>query len=455
MFPSLKLPTEVLHPGRSLHGACGLLPTPVVLRLELRWQNLLNFRSSASPVHIRNGPREGMRQLPKQRGDEAGDGRGSINREGEGEREQQRPGRWSREREGSADKAAAVAMNSALPYNSLPGRPSPSSTDWERETARRLSSPRGLALLRPPTLPRRPSAPPGILLSSFQQPQQESLSVSLCSEASLAPPALPQAAPCCMTVGAMALLRLGLLLFSCLFWAAGLALFTLGVWAHVSLADYVLLSTNRYPNAPVVLLATGAAVTTWGFLGCLGAAAKLPCLLRAYGLFQLVVLVAGLAAGLSGLFYREEIAEGFHSGLQQAVAAYAEDDGRANALDSLQRALECCGAEGWMDWLSSEWATLDDARPDNTSSSSVPDSCCIRRKGCRNRPLPAGGGSTPEEARIHPDGCFRKVFSIVNDNVFHIATTVLSLAFTQAAGIALSCLLANRLTPALRRGGAH
>uniref|UniRef100_A0A8C5AJ23 Tetraspanin n=1 Tax=Gadus morhua TaxID=8049 RepID=A0A8C5AJ23_GADMO len=184
-----------------------------------------------------------------------------------------------------------------------------------------------------------------------------------------------------------------------LFWAAGLAVFTLGVWARLSLADYMLLSSNRYPNAPLVLLAAGAAVTAWGFLGCLGVAAGLPGVLRAYGFFQLLTLAAGLAAGLCGLFYRQDIAGGFRSGLQRAVARYGEDAGRADALDSLQRALDCCGADGC---------------------------CCARRMG------------------IHPHGCFRKVFSVVNDNVFHIAASVLGLAFTQAGGIALACLLANR-----------
>uniref|UniRef100_A0A3P8V8I7 Tetraspanin n=1 Tax=Cynoglossus semilaevis TaxID=244447 RepID=A0A3P8V8I7_CYNSE len=165
----------------------------------------------------------------------------------------------------------------------------------------------------------------------------------------------------------------------CLFWAAGLALFTLGVWAQISLADYMLLSANRYPNAPIILLSTGAAVTTWGFLGCLGVAANLPSVLRAYGFFQLAALIAGLAGGLSGLFYREDIAGGFRSGLLRAVAGYTEDEGRADALDSLQRALECCGADGWRDWLASDWASqhMIFLPVENGTSVSLPDSCCI------------------------------------------------------------------------------
>lgn len=348
------------------------------------------------------------------------------------------------------------AMSSAPPYDSLPARPSPCrAKDWERELHgnQRLSSPLQPAI---PSVSRRPSALPGYLLSPSREyrDQQQRLSLSLCSEASLAPPvpAIGTAPPCCRAVGVMPLLRLALLIFSFFFWAAGLAIFTLGVWAHASLSDYMLLSANRYPNAPIILLGTGAAVTTWGFLGCLGVAANLPYLLRAYGLFQFVTLMGGLAAGLSGLFYREDIAEGFRSGLQRAVLDYGEDEGRADALDSLQRALKCCGAESWRDWLISDWAVQDFGIWGNESSVvSLPDSCCMKRKGCRNRPLPEYIDTNIELAGIHGNGCFRKVFSLVNDNVFHIAATVLGLAFTQVAGIALACLLANRLTPRPRR----
>ncbi|XP_022605240.1 tetraspanin-7-like [Seriola dumerili] len=327
-------------------------------------------------------------------------------------------------------------MSSALPYDSLSARPSPRrALDREREqlAVRRLSSPRALDLLTPPPLPRRLSAIPGYLLSPYQEQeeqlhqQHQRLSLSVCSEASLAPPAPPPvgaAPPCCRPVGVMHLLRLGLLAFSCLFWAAGLALFTLG-----------------------------AAVTAWGFLGCLGVAANLPCVLRAYGFFQLAALIAGLAAGLSGLFYREDIAGGFRSGLQRAVAGYTEDEGRADALDSLQRALECCGAEGWRDWLTSDWAIqhMTFLPTENGTSVSLPDSCCVRRKGCKNRPLLSEDSEGVVAAGIHPHGCFRKVFSLVNDNVFHIAATVLGLAFTQIGGIALACLLANKLAPRQHR----
>lgn len=361
-------------------------------------------------------------------------------------------------------------MSFRLEKGSQSARPSPSrhTLEWERErlALRRYSSPRALERLTPtpPLHLRRPSALPSYFLSPYQEQedalhhheQQQQFSLAGSSNASLAPPAPPPvgaAPPCCRVVGVMHLQRVVLVAFSCLFWAAGLAIFTLGVWAQISLADFMLLSTNRYPNAPLILLATGGAITTWGFLGCLGVAANLPGVLRAYGFFQLAALVAALAAGLSGLFYREDIAGGFRSGLQQAVAGYTEDEGRADALDSLQRALQCCGAEGWRDWLSSDWALqYGTSQPlKNGSSVALPDSCCTRRKGCKNRPLLLDDNGGVQAAGIHPHGCFRKVFSLVNDNVFHIAATVLGLAFTQIGGIALACLLAKKLEPRQHR----
>ncbi|XP_030072670.1 tetraspanin-7-like [Microcaecilia unicolor] len=233
----------------------------------------------------------------------------------------------------------------------------------------------------------------------------------------------------------MALLKISLMAFSLVFWLAGLAMLTLGMWAKILLAKYLVLSTNDYPNTPVILLATGAAVLLWGFLGCLGAATEHRRLLRAYGLFQLAVLAAGLAAGLCGLFYRRDIAEGFRAGLREAVQDYGDREETADALDALQRSLRCCGVDSYRDWLLSPWSA------EQGYNSSVPASCCRARRSCRHNPLPAAPSG------IHTDGCFSKVSAFVSDNMFYIATAALALATGQVLGIVLTCLLASRIAP--------
>uniref|UniRef100_H3BBU4 Tetraspanin n=1 Tax=Latimeria chalumnae TaxID=7897 RepID=H3BBU4_LATCH len=234
--------------------------------------------------------------------------------------------------------------------------------------------------------------------------------------------------------GAMAFLKLSLMAFSLVFWAAGLAMFTVGIWAKISLGNYLVLSTNDYPNTPFILLATGAAVIIWGFLGCFSAATEHKCLLKTYGVFQMAVLIAGLAAGLSGLFYRKDIAEGFQNGLRKAVQSYGEDEERANALDDIQRTLDCCGVESYKDWFESPWSV------EQLKNGSVPVSCCTMRKGCQNSP------ALPDALGIFKDGCFKKIYNFVNDNMFYIATGALGLAVMQVIGIVLACLLAANIS---------
>ncbi|KAK5608204.1 hypothetical protein CRENBAI_002597 [Crenichthys baileyi] len=118
---------------------------------------------------------------------------------------------------------------------------------------------------------------------------------------------------------------------------------------------------------------------------------------------QLATLVSGLGAGPSGLFYRKDIAEGVCSDLQRAVAGHTEDEGCADALGSLQRSLECCGAEDWRHWLNSDWAIqhMTFLPAENGGLVSFLHSCCVKRKGCRNQPLQSDDNEGVAAAETH------------------------------------------------------
>lgn len=227
----------------------------------------------------------------------------------------------------------------------------------------------------------------------------------------------------------MTVLKLSLMAFSFMFWAAGLTMLIIGLWAKVALGNYLELSANDYPSAPAILLTTGAAVIIWGFLGCFGAATEHRGLLRTYSAFLAAVLAAGLAAALSALLYRQRLAQGFQAGLRRALLAYGEDEGLADSLDALQRGLACCGVESYRDWLSSPWVL--------EQNGSVPLSCCRARRGCQRNP--------PSTQGLHRDGCFSKVSAFISSNMFCVGTAALGLALLQLVGIVLACLLANRI----------
>lgn len=299
-------------------------------------------------------------------------------------------------------------------------------------TAREGKSPLRGTAVRPPS----PAAPPNAAGGRAPAPGAEKGRVG---EPPHSQPARRRDALCSRTAvlgrrsrplsDVMTVLKLSLMAFSFVFWAAGLTMLIVGLWAKVRLGGYLALSASDSPSAPAILLATGTAVIVWAFLGCFSAATEHRGLLRTYGVFLAAVLLAGLTAGLSALLYRQDIARGFREGLRQALSAYGEDEGKADALDALQRTLGCCGVESYRDWLASPWALQQNA--------SVPLSCCRARRGCSLSSAGTRG--------LHPEGCFGKVSAFVSSNMFCIATAALGLAVLQVVGIVLACLMAVRV----------
>ncbi|XP_044534002.1 tetraspanin-7-like [Gracilinanus agilis] len=233
----------------------------------------------------------------------------------------------------------------------------------------------------------------------------------------------------------MALLKLSVLAFSFVFGAAGLTMLTLGLWAEMALGRYLALSAQGAPSAPSLLLAAGAAGLLWGGLAGGGAASEHRGLLRASAAIQLTALGAGLAAGLSGLCYQNELAQGFRAGLWQALWGYGAGGREDASLDALQWGLRCCGVDTYRDWLDTPWARSPRAQ----GNGSLPPSCCRGQPDCQ------------EGARlVASDGCFSKASDFVADNMAFIVVAALGLGALQVVGVVLACLLAARMAPGVQ-----
>ncbi|XP_020838557.1 tetraspanin-7-like [Phascolarctos cinereus] len=205
---------------------------------------------------------------------------------------------------------------------------------------------------------------------------------------------------------------------------------TLGLWAEMALGRYLALSARGAPSAPSLLLAAGATGLLWGGLAGGGAASEHRGLLQASAAIQLASLGAGLAAGLSGLCYQNELVQGFRTGLWKALRGYGAG-GRGDAgLDTLQWGLRCCGVDTYRDWLDSPWARSPRAQ----GNGSLPPSCCRGQADCQ------------EGARaVASHGCFSKASDFVADNMAFIAVAALGLGALQVVGVVLACLLAARM----------
>lgn len=93
---------------------------------------------------------------------------------------------------------------------------------------------------------------------------------------------------------------------------------------------------------------------------------------------------------------------------------------KAEALDSIQHTLGCCGVGSYRDWFSSPWSM--EQQPPNGCELLLH----LQRLTVRSSSFNAWG--------IYHDGCFSKVYNFVSDHMFYIATAALGLALLQVDG---------------------
>nr|XP_006812544.1 PREDICTED: CD9 antigen-like [Saccoglossus kowalevskii] len=137
---------------------------------------------------------------------------------------------------------------------------------------------------------------------------------------------------------------------------------------------------EEYYIGTYVMIGCGGLMILVGFLGCCGACCESQCLLCMYFVLLVCVFVIEVGGGVWAYYHRLEVATIINEGLEDAVLNIYGTEGTEEtvtaAIDSLQQGLECCGANGPVDWKDSYYN-------ENIRKYSVPDSCCVdMTNGC-------------------------------------------------------------------------
>ncbi|XP_054722263.1 tetraspanin-7-like [Uloborus diversus] len=224
------------------------------------------------------------------------------------------------------------------------------------------------------------------------------------------------------TVAAVTCMKLMLLVFNVVFWAAGIILLAFGLWMKISLHNLMELSDAYNETIPYVFIGTGALIVMAGFFACCCTVKGQSVLLYMLAIFLSVVLVLEIVAGVTSYIYRDRIRQGFETGLNKSISHYGHGGIRDKDIDLLQSYLKCCGVNSYIDWYS-KW-----------NNGSVPLSCCRDKSHCHNAPL-------EDEAEIYTSGCYSNIVDFVNHNLGIIFGGALVLSVFQIFGICLAgCL---------------
>jgi len=238
--------------------------------------------------------------------------------------------------------------------------------------------------------------------------------------------------------GCCCLVKYLLILINFVFWAAGIAAFTLFGWALTDTSLLVSLTQGKNEIYIGLLVFVGVAtlVIIIAFLGCCGALKESQCMLVSFFCFLLIVLVAEIATGVYAYLNQDQLFKIVRTSVKQSIQSeYGTNELQTQTFDAFQKHLECCGADGPQDWQLSKFnnntkvVNLDVSSKEGTFV--IPVSCCkanLTEEVCkRETRRKVGETRFDESSSIYPKGC--------SDKLVHEAEKHLLLILAVIAGI--------------------
>ena len=206
-------------------------------------------------------------------------------------------------------------------------------------------------------------------------------------------------------------IRSSFFLFNLFFWTAGLTIVLLGVWLNITskdaAIDYASLSgINIYIQGPSYLIVIGIATLFLTFMGCCGIRLSSICLMSCYAASLCLILAFQLAAIGLTYIYKDKVQTTLTNGFKLSLNHYSEigHERLSTVLDSLQTSFQCCGGEGFSDWLLTKWG--------KEHRKSVPRTCCVLpyTETC-NMDVPSN------IEMIYRDGCYKHLKKYLLENL--------------------------------------
>ncbi|XP_041430343.1 tetraspanin-6 isoform X2 [Xenopus laevis] len=200
-----------------------------------------------------------------------------------------------------------------------------------------------------------------------------------------------------------------LLIYTFIFWITGVILLTVGVWGKVGLDVYFSLLNENATNVPYVLIGTGAVIILLGTFGC-------------------------FATCRASTWMLKLIKNSFEQGYFEALQQYnSTGDPRSQAVDTIQRTLQCCGVKSYTDWAQTQYF----------KTHGIPQSCCRVLGNCTEADMidivKAGG-------KVFKQGCISLVTTVMESRMGVVAGISFGIACFQLVGMFLACCLSRYIT---------
>lgn len=240
-------------------------------------------------------------------------------------------------------------------------------------------------------------------------------------------------------------LKYFLLAFSMFFWLIGGLFCAIGGYVTSQKVGYEELS-DFATDPGIILIALGFLIFLISSFGVLGSLRENICLLKTYKYLLLLALVFELICALIGFAFWPEAKKMIDRNLSTAVEKYTSNVDLRNAIDKLQRHLECCGSLSIDDWDSNPYFSCQNR--ESYRSCGVPWSCCLRKYE-RNRQCGYGVRRNRVHVKmsneIYTIGCLDKGVEFFKVNLMLVAGMAIAFTFPLIAGIFMTHTFSNQV----------
>jgi len=211
--------------------------------------------------------------------------------------------------------------------------------------------------------------------------------------------------------------------------ATALTVFAIALWITIDTDQVLAVYSGTYTVLVWVILVTSIIIVFATVIGCCGISRESHGLMFLYTALCALVVLAQLSGGIAAYVYRNEIKNELVSGLNKTIEQeYGLNNATTTAVDLLQTRLECCGADSFEDWATTQWVS----RGINLSNK-VPDSCCktvSRHCGVRDHP-----------SNIYYTGCGERLSSLAANHLLLIGSAAVAIALVQIFGLIIALKL--------------
>jgi len=225
----------------------------------------------------------------------------------------------------------------------------------------------------------------------------------------------------------MSMVKYGLFIFNLVCAVAGIALIVVGTIPLFKLDDIrEAFPENNPAVVPILTLVLGAVIFTISFFGCCGAIRESQFMVTTYAFFLFVLVIAQIVLAVFAFMYTDELADASRKGFTKLwdQMMQSSDPASTEAINGIQRGLECCGKNGATDWTA--------------ALKQVPDSCCADTSNCNL-------------VTAFHTGCGDRLADLVRSSGMLIAYIAIIFGAFELVGVIFACCLANSIRNSTRR----